>query len=44
MNTADLGLLSPTVALRHERLAPQQSHLTFALLGQNSIAEPTSVG
>ena len=32
MNTADLGLLSPTVALRHERLAPQQSHLTFALV------------
>ena len=27
----DLSLLSPTVALRHERLAPQQSHLTFAL-------------
>jgi hypothetical protein len=28
----DLGLLSPTAALRHERLAPQQSHLTFALV------------
>jgi hypothetical protein len=27
----DLSLLSPIVTLRHERLAPQQSHLTFAL-------------
>ena len=27
----DLRLLSPTVALRHERLAPVQPHLAFAL-------------
>ncbi len=27
----DLGLLRPTVTLRHERLAPYQPHLAFAL-------------